>query len=404
MAIRTLTAGAGIALTESVPGATLTVAARLYFVSLADYLDAGTYTQAWQSAVASGAVAIFITASGTITAQINIPAGMSVHGCGYSVAKGFNGDMFNVGSGAIIHNLFLQGSGATFTGRGFVINSGSDQKLLDCGANDMDSYCLEYTTNDTGTRSEVRGGGTTWQRRVSPATNAAIRLPAGDSISVGGRSFINIYCGGGKLIDLNGGNVTYIIGCNGGVDFNANCRAAMLMGNRTGALNIDGAGIILFGNEIGAAVTVAATTQVLVADGNNIAGSVTLNAGCVEVNWGPSNEQTSIIDNSTGTTNKVCFESRRVSADNGDLAKTLTYGSNETTQRWATPLTAPRAVTLSTTSAVNGAHFHIVRTAAATGASTLDVGTGPLKSLAVSQWCDVEYQGAAWMLTGFGSL
>lgn len=94
----------------------------------------------------------------------------------------------------------------------------------------------------------------------------------------------------------------------------------------------------------------------------------------------------------------------RVSADKGDAIATLTAGTSEQTNRWATPLTANRAVTLSTTGVWNGAKFHIVRTAAATGASTLDVGTGPLKSLAVGQYCDVEYNGSAWMLTGFGSL
>lgn len=93
-----------------------------------------------------------------------------------------------------------------------------------------------------------------------------------------------------------------------------------------------------------------------------------------------------------------------VSADNGDAIKTLQYRVNEPTQRWNTALTANRAVTLSTTGAKAGSAFHIVRQAGATGASTLDVGVGPLKSLAVSQWCDVEYDGAAWFLSRFGAL
>jgi parallel beta-helix repeat protein len=72
-----------------------------------------------------------------------------------------------------------------------------------------------------------------------------------------------------------------------------------------------------------------------------------------------------------------------VGADNGDAIKTLTAGTDATTQRWATALGSNRAVTLATSGVWNGAKFHIVRTAASTGASTLDVGTGPLKSLAV---------------------
>lgn len=94
----------------------------------------------------------------------------------------------------------------------------------------------------------------------------------------------------------------------------------------------------------------------------------------------------------------------KVSADRGDAAQTLTVGTDEPTQRWATALGADRAVTLSTTGAQNGNKWHIVRTTASTGAFNLNVGTGPLKALATGQWCDVEYNGSAWMLTAFGSL
>jgi hypothetical protein len=61
-------------------------------------------------------------------------------------------------------------------------------------------------------------------------------------------------------------------------------------------------------------------------------------------------------------------------------------------------------VTLSTTGAHNGARFRIVREAAATGASALNVGAGPLKALAAGQWCDVIFDGSAWRLVGSGSL
>ncbi len=93
-----------------------------------------------------------------------------------------------------------------------------------------------------------------------------------------------------------------------------------------------------------------------------------------------------------------------VSADNGDAAATLTVGSSPVTQRWATPLTADRAVTLSTASAQSGSKFHLVREATATGASNLNVGIGPLKALAAGTWCDVTFSGSGWVLTASGSL
>lgn len=97
-------------------------------------------------------------------------------------------------------------------------------------------------------------------------------------------------------------------------------------------------------------------------------------------------------------------ESERVSADNGDAAKTLT-DTDLRTQLWATPLTVARVVTLPTTNVTLGKRFRIVRTAASTGAFNLNVGTGPLKSLtAAGQWCEVENTGATWVLTAAGTL
>ena len=65
-------------------------------------------------------------------------------------------------------------------------------------------------------------------------------------------------------------------------------------------------------------------------------------------------------------------------------------------------LTANRAVTLSTAGARSGQKINITRTG--TGAFTLDVGTGPLKSLSTNQWCEVTFDGSAWYLSRYGAL
>lgn len=93
-----------------------------------------------------------------------------------------------------------------------------------------------------------------------------------------------------------------------------------------------------------------------------------------------------------------------VSADKGNAAATLGVGTAQMVNVWATPLTADRAVAISTTNAVRGAKFRVVRTATATGAYNLNVGTGPLKALTAGTWCDVEHNGTGWILTASGSL
>jgi hypothetical protein len=92
-----------------------------------------------------------------------------------------------------------------------------------------------------------------------------------------------------------------------------------------------------------------------------------------------------------------------ISADKGNAGATLTVGSSPDTNLWATPITADRAVALSV-DAKAGAKFRIVRAASATGAYNLNVGTGPLKALAAGQWCVVEFDGSAWVLTAYGTL
>lgn len=96
-----------------------------------------------------------------------------------------------------------------------------------------------------------------------------------------------------------------------------------------------------------------------------------------------------------------------VGANRGDASVTVAVGTDAVTQRFETPLTTTRTVTLSTTGAVNGDKFRVVRTASATGASALNVssfaGIGT-KVLAVGQWLDAEFNGGNWSLTAFGSL
>lgn len=92
-----------------------------------------------------------------------------------------------------------------------------------------------------------------------------------------------------------------------------------------------------------------------------------------------------------------------ISEDNGDANVTVRVTANHITQRFATPLTANRTVTLSTVGVYRGARFRIVREAGATGAFNLDV--GGLKTLTTAgQWCDVEYGANGWILTASGTL
>ena len=106
----------------------------------------------------------------------------------------------------------------------------------------------------------------------------------------------------------------------------------------------------------------------------------------------------------SGTNNLVYSFNPTVVADVGNASSIPSWISGQRTFVWNTALTADQSVTLNTASVPNGARYRIVRTANATGAFNLNVGTGPLKALTAGQWCDVDYNGSAWVLTAFGSL
>lgn len=101
-------------------------------------------------------------------------------------------------------------------------------------------------------------------------------------------------------------------------------------------------------------------------------------------------------------TGKGKIKRQGVSADRGDASVTLVPGTDQDVQRFATALTANRTITLSTTGAVNGDRFRIVRTGL--GAFTLDVGGLKTLPAATASWAEVEYNGAAWVLVGYGLL
>jgi len=84
-----------------------------------------------------------------------------------------------------------------------------------------------------------------------------------------------------------------------------------------------------------------------------------------------------------------------------DEGTTLVFGVNKQNCYWSTSLGADRAVALSVVGAVEGCKFKITRLG---GGFNLNVGTGPLKAVPANAWCEVTFDGTAWMLSKYGAL
>ena len=92
-------------------------------------------------------------------------------------------------------------------------------------------------------------------------------------------------------------------------------------------------------------------------------------------------------------------------ADNGDANVTFTNATSSRIQRWNTALTANRTLTLSTSSAKEGAWVLAVRASGATGDYTLSVG-GLATLRAPGEWakCVYDLGTTAWVLVEYGIL
>ncbi len=97
--------------------------------------------------------------------------------------------------------------------------------------------------------------------------------------------------------------------------------------------------------------------------------------------------------------------------DAGDAAATMVANATATSDIDGTnlfyeaPITADRAVTLTVAGAYAGMKWRVTREVAASGAFNVNVGSGPLKALAAGgSWCDVTFDGTAWVLTAAGTL
>lgn len=192
----------------------------------------------------------------------------------------------------------------------------------------------------------------------------------------------------------------------GGVDAIYAVKAKVKVVLGTWSLRADsGGGTVRFRGDLANATTdyidTAFVVRFLVADTAPVITFMNGSAGGVSSELHVKDVQIAAI---SGTPQRLLTNFESVLADVGNSAKTCVAGTTETTIIYNTAITADRAVTLSTSTVFKGARFRVIRTANATGAFNVNVGTGPLKALAAGQWCDVEYNGSAWVLTAYGTL
>jgi hypothetical protein len=186
--------------------------------------------------------------SGTFLASgLTVPADTLLYGDGAAsiLKKNANGDVLSLGTHAIVESFKIDGEGATYTGRGILVNDSaatiSDawwRRFNTMIIEDTASYCVEFTGDSGGYLSEISGGiMTTYNSAV-----AAVKFP--DVETNGNRRMIGVQTFGTRVAELAAADSTLIMGCEGICpSFTVDTKKARIIGNRFNS----GAGITVSG-------------------------------------------------------------------------------------------------------------------------------------------------------------
>lgn len=178
---------------------------------LDDYAGA-TDTERMLAWVASGDRYLQLTRSITLTAEIAISNYCSLDLAGWTIFKGYNGNMFTMAAYSRIMNGRIDGAGGTYTGNGITISGGSgvnNQIITNVDIVNTQGYNLECSGDGSGSLLRWIGGSV----NRTDATLDAIKLPDTESSSNGLRSFAYLNANGSAFMDVAGGRSTYISSC-----------------------------------------------------------------------------------------------------------------------------------------------------------------------------------------------
>lgn len=212
-------------------------------VNILDYGAKGSAADdsvAIQNALDSGAASVVVPRGNYVIAKtLVIPPHVTLRGHGRlsKIVKAFNGDMIDMKDGSKLMELELTGRGDVYKGRGVVISSGSNQKILDCSIINTANYCVEYIGASSGIISTIDKS---LLYTIDKTKLPAIKFP--DQEELGDRKVTSVDANGGLLADFSGCSTTLVTDCNTtGVIFSRLSRKVALVCNRLagGSLGIN---------------------------------------------------------------------------------------------------------------------------------------------------------------------
>jgi len=369
--------------------------------------------------------------------------GVSSHECAWYFT--IRNCIFDGGNGIIgARCVYLIVEGCTFRHlreQAITYAAQTEVRIRDCLFDCVDSPSGVQSTTYNAGGSAVPANGVTsanWERvwemrncihlgpiRVHAGQYGTGRMVLSDNVLDQGAIFYNIACQNESYVERN---ITGNVGGNIGSFLNiADAQTVTVRGNiHTGGytagvtswMQITGTGtpvINFYDNLVNADYIVRfGNTSTPIA---NFIGNVNRSAaGRTFLNGATTNIVTNFFDNRWGMTTflsggiTITNEDNNTStalpsfADNTtNFDQTLTPFQSTKIRRYTATLTADRTITLSLTNAVQGQQWRIIRTGG--GAFLLKImGATLLASLKQYEWCEVTYNGTAWVLTAYDNI
>jgi hypothetical protein len=211
-----------------------------------------------------------------LTAQLTFPNNTTVIGGGKHSCRlihGYNGNFGVVNGGARLEGFYIDGAGASFTGRGLVFNVGEGkQTLRSLKVIDFADYCLDFAHEAAG--SQFLADDCECAQLIGASVGQeAVVIRGSLTAAANPRIFIGIQSQGKRFIDMGPCNNLFLIGCRvDGVKFDDNSRGVSITACRIGSnftpQDIRGQGIAISACDIGPQVFVKPGVQSLTLKGN----------------------------------------------------------------------------------------------------------------------------------------
>lgn len=228
--------------------------------------DATNDFTAFYNALNSGARTVFVP-KGTylVDSTLVIPVNIWMVGQALPrIKKNFNGDLVDLSANYTgLFGLDLRGEGDTFTGRGVIVASGTDQKIHNCFVFDCSSYCLDFTTADAGQRFQAFAS----DFQQTSLANYSIKMPTDLPDPNGNRYFLLCGAQGGAFMDMGASTNTMIQNCNfsqTGLTMTGSCSRCLIANNRiailSNTLTIHGNDLVIVNNIIAGSLLMSSDT------------------------------------------------------------------------------------------------------------------------------------------------